>query len=1116
MQSFDALIAQRIQAALACLDAPEAMPSAAQARPCTIVVPIYNGAAQVRRCLASLVRHVDTRHTILLADDCSPDLSLAAELQAFSQTHAHVHYLRRTENLGYLDNVNAALTGAVGDVVLLNSDTEIAPEFVERLQRAAYCRAKVAAACPLSDNATLLSIADCGWLAQFSTSHIQAALAECARAQFPSLPTVVGFCLYLRRDALNALGLFDRFFAPGYGEEDDFAQRARAAGWELVAATDVFVRHTGGVSFGRDAKVAELQARHAARLAWRWPMHESDVRTWWRDWPLREQSERLRGAVVANAEASTGVARIGKSRKPKILHVLHRLSRIGGTENVARSLADALCGQAEQTIVAIDPLPGAWCDALEYYLENGTRLLMFNNANVQAKQKIAGLAADLSDPALERSFARLLNGGGFDLVHIHHLAGWNTLLLPSIAHAMGVPVVFGLHCHFSLCPDPEMMQRPSHSACYKLTAVADAQCVACLESRHVTRLGTAKLQLSDYLQARQAFWQRLIKDCAALISPSNYLAQRAIANFPESAEKLHQIAHGLAAAELRRARAAALQRRETLHLRVGFLGGDGPHKGYALLKEIALQTQHLSIQYAAYGVVKPDPSLPKNVALHPAFAPQDRARHLIKLDLILLPSMMPETFSLVLSEAHAYGIPVIAANSGAFIERIKPGVDGWRLEAAEVGAWVALVSEFCSEKGRAKLRSVRRLLLRRPPVSLERQAHTYWRIYQNLICKSQAAQITAKPSMPGLSRDPASLRLRQTSPTAARLHPLEFVQARAARSLPQIVAVARDQWAQSQYRVHLPLAALAESGKIAPPAVWCSRHDALPQLHEILSLEPDAIAFLHGLDEATFGLIQALNAQRPRPRLVFLLDDLIFAEQTAASAATRAALLQILHKAIQLCDVCICTTEALANALTREFALAPKKLAVIANALPKLAWQQSPTPLNAGERLRVLWAGAAQHQDDLDLLLPVVAASKLRYQWVFFGLCPTGLSRDPEIEFHRAVEFSSYSEKLAALQADIAVAPLLDTEFNCCKSPLKLLDYAALALPVVASNLTPYRTAPILHANNTEAWLAALRALEAAQYRAERAQALKCWAMENHCLSSELIQSAWLKGLFCI
>ncbi|MCU0756925.1 MAG: glycosyltransferase [Xanthomonadales bacterium] len=271
MQEIERLIQQRIDAALGAFDPPEPMTEPPEARPCTILVPVYNGANQVRRCLRSLLLHADPRHGVVIADDCSTDLDLSEELSEWSARHAHVRYIRRPVNLGYLDNVNALLEETEGDVLLLNSDTEIGPQCVERLQRAAYCADKVALACPLSDNATLLTVAPAEWLARFSTEDIQTACARAARAHFPRLPTAVGFCMYMRRDALSALGRFDRFFAPGYGEEDDYAQRARRAGWQLVVAPDVFVRHTGGVSFGRTESISEQQAAHLARLTWRWP-----------------------------------------------------------------------------------------------------------------------------------------------------------------------------------------------------------------------------------------------------------------------------------------------------------------------------------------------------------------------------------------------------------------------------------------------------------------------------------------------------------------------------------------------------------------------------------------------------------------------------------------------------------------------------------------------------------------------------------------------------------------------------------------------------------------------------------------------------------------------------
>ena len=1113
MHPFEQLITQRIQAALSCFDPNEAMPAPQAASPCTILIPVFNGLTTLLRCLDSVLRFVDASHMIVLADDCSTDAKVAITLNSLALQHQQIRYLRREQNLGYLDNVNAALKELAGDVVVLNSDTEVGPEFIERLQRAAYSREKIAAACPVSDNATLLTLTSCEWLAQFSTLQIQSAVAHVARATIPSLPTAVGFCMYLRHDAIDELGVFDRFFAPGYGEEDDFSQRARAAGWELVAAPDVFVRHVGGVSFGREAKVLKLQQAHAARLAWRWPNHESDIRTWWRDWPLREHAERVREWLTLELNVTT-------VRKPHILHVLHRLTRIGGTENVARALVDALDAIATHTIVAVDPFPGVWSDAVESRLPGGGRLLMFNSANVQANHKIAALPADLSDPALERSFARLLRGAKFDLVHVHHLVGWNSLLLPSIARTLAVPVVLGLHCHYALCPDPEMVQRPNQQPCLKLCATDDAECSACIGFHRQPRLGATLLPIAMYLGARSVFWQRLLSDCAALIAPTNYLAARISANFPDVKTRTRVIAHGMPATELRSARAAAAAFSDAHNnsLKVGFLGGDGPRKGYGLIKTLASQTQHLPIEYVAFGIGAPDASLPKNLTQNPAFTPNARTRHLIGLDLILLPSMMAETFSLVLSEAFAFGIPVIASDRGAFVERIEHGVDGWRLDVRSIEPWAALLTEFCTDAGRAKLHAVRKNILQKPNLDWDSQAQHYWQVYEEIWQGAQNQETITKISC--TSGDPASARIQNTRPLGPILHPLEWVKKRADRAGPQILAIARNQWAQSQYRLHLPLASLHAAGKIEPPAIWCSAHDTLPQIEEVIQIDPDTVVFLHGLDAAALTLMQAIKNLAQRPRLVFLLDDLIIAKNAIRGDAQHSELVLALRTALATCDLCICTTPILAQAIAAELDISTEKITAIPNALPKQPWARLAAlsqlkRINPSTRLRVLWAGAAQHQADLDLLLPVVRLSKLKYQWVFFGLCPTGLAGDAEIEFHGAVEFADYPARLAGLQADIAVAPLVDTEFNRCKSPLKLLEYGILGLPVVASSLPPYGEAPILRATGPDQWLKALAVLDSSARRAESGLALRDWVNEKHALSAESIQNLWVKELFC-
>jgi hypothetical protein len=76
-------------------------------------------------------------------------------------------------------------------------------------------------------------------------------MQEVAPPLYPELPTAVGFCMAIARRAVDRVGLFDEArFGRGYGEENDFSLRARAAGLRNVLCDDVYVAHAGGRSFG--------------------------------------------------------------------------------------------------------------------------------------------------------------------------------------------------------------------------------------------------------------------------------------------------------------------------------------------------------------------------------------------------------------------------------------------------------------------------------------------------------------------------------------------------------------------------------------------------------------------------------------------------------------------------------------------------------------------------------------------------------------------------------------------------------------------------------------------------------------------------------------------------
>lgn len=250
-------------------------------REIAIVIPIYNAADAVERCIASVLAHTTGNSRLILIDDASSDPAIAPLIARHAQ-RARVEVLHNAQNLGFTATVNRGMQLAGNaDVVLLNADTEVAANWLQGLRQAAYAHADIATATAVSDNAGAFSVPELEhentWPSAWQFTHAARALWQEAGHVMPELPTGNGFCMYIRREVLDAIGLFDaEAFPQGYGEENDFCQRAAASGWRHVIAGKVLVHHERSLSFGIERRMA-LGERGMQVLRERWPRYEAEV-----------------------------------------------------------------------------------------------------------------------------------------------------------------------------------------------------------------------------------------------------------------------------------------------------------------------------------------------------------------------------------------------------------------------------------------------------------------------------------------------------------------------------------------------------------------------------------------------------------------------------------------------------------------------------------------------------------------------------------------------------------------------------------------------------------------------------------------------------------------------
>ena len=264
----------------------------------TIVVPVYNAFYELDVCIESLLAHAAGHRRILFIDDCSSDRRIWPRLRAVAEDNPGVEALLHTNNQGYTRTINhgCQLAGA-DDVVLLNCDTVVTTGWLEKLVRASESAPNVATVTPLSNAAGAFSVPvnhrSNRLPPGLSPTEMAELVEELSDQIYPRVPTGNGFCLFVRRAALEVVGPFDdRTFPHGCGEENDFCLRASRLGFIHLVDDTNYIFHHRSASLGWRKRFLLLTS--ALKLRIRYPEYRPMVAAWLEDDPLDPLRQRMR------------------------------------------------------------------------------------------------------------------------------------------------------------------------------------------------------------------------------------------------------------------------------------------------------------------------------------------------------------------------------------------------------------------------------------------------------------------------------------------------------------------------------------------------------------------------------------------------------------------------------------------------------------------------------------------------------------------------------------------------------------------------------------------------------------------------------------------------------
>jgi len=213
-----------------------------------IIVPVYGALPYLRQCINRVMENTKYPYNLIIVDDDSSPI-----IKEYLRTIKSARIITNKENLGWLKSCNIGIENSKNDVVLLNSDTLVTEGWLEKMDRCAYSDSRIGMVNPLSNNALFLSIPLSSVFnaipAGFTVESFAGLVSELSERRYPSMPTVLGFCLLIKREIFNRIGLFDEKSDLGYGEGNNFYMRAKREGYKGVCCDDAFVYYYGEKSF---------------------------------------------------------------------------------------------------------------------------------------------------------------------------------------------------------------------------------------------------------------------------------------------------------------------------------------------------------------------------------------------------------------------------------------------------------------------------------------------------------------------------------------------------------------------------------------------------------------------------------------------------------------------------------------------------------------------------------------------------------------------------------------------------------------------------------------------------------------------------------------------------
>jgi len=335
-----------------------------------------------------------------------------------------------------------------------------------------------------------------------------------------------------------------------------------------------------------------------------------------------------------------------------VLHPNHK----GGEPKVAHQLISFLRQNGYDVLI----------DYAAYYFKD---LAIKNDPNIALNDYYKNLL---------KHYIKTINKSKPDLIIAFYDNGTTTIL--EAAHKSNIPIILYIHIVWPICPK-ETLVNEKYNQCVGVRNVSPIKCIKChiLSSNKnlPSTLGAIVNAISVPIRIHTRYLRLTYDNLRLIVVPSNYMKNILTKNGIDPS-KIYVLPNGI---DTNFYKPTPLPKTNT----IAYLGGCSPLKGFNELllafKKIIKHRNDVTL-YIAGTNHKGEIS---NKIIFAGYLNEHETKHLYEISkVVVVPSIIPEAFSLVTVEAMASARPVVAYNSGAISELVKDGYNGYLVKIHDI------------------------------------------------------------------------------------------------------------------------------------------------------------------------------------------------------------------------------------------------------------------------------------------------------------------------------------------------------------------------------------------------------------------------------------------------